>query len=85
MGPWSFDLQIAFFTTEVSSVSYYHKLLFSFRQEEVTGVITHAHRISSFDSSLVFLIICMSLVVGFLLLNLKRIISQNRIVSKKFN
>lgn len=48
------------------------------RQEEVTGVITHAHRISSFDSSLVFLIICMSLVVGFLLLNLKRIISQNR-------
>ena len=49
-----------------------------FRQEEVTGVATHVHRISSFDSSLVFLIICMSFVIGFLLLNVKRILSQNR-------
>jgi len=48
------------------------------RQDEVTGVATHVHHISSFDSSLVLLIICMSLVIGFLLINLKRIISQNR-------
>ena len=56
-----------------------------FRQDEVTGVATHVHHISSFDSSLVLLIICMSLVIGFLLINLKRIISQNRHFYKKIS
>lgn len=48
------------------------------RQEQVIRAVTHGHRISGFDSSLVLLIFCMSFVISFLLLNLKRIISQNR-------
>lgn len=49
------------------------------REERISAAgVTHSHRISNFDSSLVLLIICMSFVIGFLLLNLKRIISQNR-------
>lgn len=49
------------------------------REERISGSsVTHSHHISNFDSSLVLLIICMSFVIGFMLLNLKRIISQNR-------
>ena len=80
MGSRSPHLQVTIFATTVKHTlkiitSWLNK---NFRQEEVTGVATHVHRISSFDSSLVFLIICMSFVIGFLLLNVKRILSQNR-------
>ena len=86
MGSWCFDIQITIPSFEVNILAYFLEIsTFFSREERISAAgVTHSHRISNFDSSLVLLIICMSFVIGFLLLNLKRIISQNRkIISKK--